>query len=42
LCAIEVELTDGARKAVIRVVVGGTEFVEDREEICSVLETFFI
>jgi hypothetical protein len=42
LCAIEVELTDGARKAVIRVVVAGTEVVEDREEICSVFETFFI
>jgi hypothetical protein len=42
LCAIEVELTDGARKAVIRVVVAETEVVENRKEICSVLETFFI
>jgi hypothetical protein len=42
LCAVEVELTDGAREAVIRVVVGVTKFVEDREEIGGVLKTFFI
>jgi CRISPR/Cas system-associated exonuclease Cas4 (RecB family) len=42
LCAIEVELTDRAREAVIRVGIAVTEFIEDREEICSVLEAFFI
>jgi hypothetical protein len=34
LCAIEVELTDGARKAVMRVVVAVTEFVEDNKTEC--------